>query len=114
MALRCVLGQVIRGCAYAERLGLQAQVLQVSRAYVAQPNQRTSLIPSVCIVVCHNPSKCVFVRVVDSCAGCASNSKHVDLTKAAFSSLADLDQGLLSVQMRQATDPEDGWYVLPE
>ena len=61
--------------------------------------------------MCNSPKKCVFVRVVDSCAGCASNSKHVDLTKAAFSSLADLDKGLLTVQMREATDPTDGWCV---
>ncbi|KAI0375738.1 hypothetical protein BV20DRAFT_1110140 [Pilatotrama ljubarskyi] len=59
--------------------------------------------------LCHSTKKCVFVRVVDSCAGCAKGSKHVDLTKAAFSSLADLDQGLLTVQMREATDPQDGW-----
>lgn len=50
------------------------------------------------------------MRVVDSCAGCAKGSKHVDLTQAAFKELADLDTGLLTVQMRQATDPE-GWYV---
>ncbi|KAI9000917.1 hypothetical protein BD414DRAFT_379025, partial [Trametes punicea] len=59
--------------------------------------------------LCHTAQKCVYVRVVDSCAGCAKGSKHVDLTKAAFSSLADLDEGLLTVQMRQATDPVDGW-----
>jgi hypothetical protein len=59
-------------------------------------------------VVCNSPKKCVFVRVVDSCAGCAKDSKHVDLTQAAFKELADLDTGLLTVQMRQATDP-DGW-----
>ncbi|PIL37244.1 hypothetical protein GSI_00937 [Ganoderma sinense ZZ0214-1] len=40
---------------------------------------------------------------------CAEGSKHVDLTKAAFTKLADLDEGLLTVQMRQATDPMDGW-----
>ncbi|KAM5534315.1 hypothetical protein V8D89_012043 [Ganoderma adspersum] len=40
---------------------------------------------------------------------CAEGSKHVDLTKAAFGNLADLDEGLLTVQMRQATDPMDGW-----
>ena len=51
------------------------------------------------------------MRVVDSCAGCAKASKHVDLTQAAFKELADLDTGLLIVQMRQATDPADGWYV---
>lgn len=61
-----------------------------------------------CFPVCNNPKKCVFVRVVDSCAGCAKGSKHVDLTQAAFKELADLDTGLLTVQMRQATDP-DGW-----
>ena len=60
--------------------------------------------------VCSSTKKCVFVRVVDSCAGCAKGSKHVDLTQAAFKELADLDTGLLTVQMRQATDPE-GWYV---
>ncbi|OSD04342.1 hypothetical protein PYCCODRAFT_148891 [Trametes coccinea BRFM310] len=59
--------------------------------------------------LCHSAQKCAFVRVVDSCAGCAKGSKHVDLTKAAFMSLADLNQGMLTVQMRPATDPEDGW-----
>ncbi|PCH41263.1 hypothetical protein WOLCODRAFT_131799 [Wolfiporia cocos MD-104 SS10] len=59
--------------------------------------------------LCNTPQKCVFVRVVDSCAGCAPGSKHVDLTKAAFSSLADLAEGVLTVQMRQATDPQEGW-----
>ncbi|KAI0720212.1 hypothetical protein C8T65DRAFT_801660 [Cerioporus squamosus] len=58
--------------------------------------------------LCHTPKKCVFVRVVDSCAGCAKGSKHVDLTRAAFGALADFDQGMLTVQMRKATDP-DGW-----
>lgn len=51
----------------------------------------------------------MFVRVVDSCAGCATGSKHVDLTQAAFKELSDLDTGLLQVQMREATDPTDGW-----
>ncbi|TFK94702.1 hypothetical protein K466DRAFT_593356 [Polyporus arcularius HHB13444] len=59
--------------------------------------------------LCHTTEKCVFVRVVDSCAGCAKGSKHVDLTQAAFKQLADLDMGLLTVQMRPATDPADGW-----
>ncbi|KAI0082588.1 hypothetical protein K474DRAFT_1655392 [Panus rudis PR-1116 ss-1] len=60
------------------------------------------------IELCNTPKKCVHVRVVDSCAGCAPGSKHVDLTQAAFKELADLGEGLLNVQMRQATDPE-GW-----
>ncbi|THH33698.1 hypothetical protein EUX98_g556 [Antrodiella citrinella] len=58
--------------------------------------------------LCNTPKKCVFVRVVDSCAGCKKGSKHVDLTQAAFKELATLDEGLLQVQMRQATEPE-GW-----
>ncbi|KAH8106122.1 hypothetical protein BXZ70DRAFT_1004403 [Cristinia sonorae] len=58
--------------------------------------------------LCNTPKKCVFVRVVDSCAGCKKGSKHVDLTQAAFKELASLDEGLLQVQMRQATEP-DGW-----
>ena len=59
--------------------------------------------------VCNGPKKCVFVRKVDTCAGCAPGSKHVDLTKGAFSQLADPDEGVLNVQMRHATDPDE-WY----
>ncbi|KAI0321824.1 hypothetical protein OF83DRAFT_1168098 [Amylostereum chailletii] len=55
------------------------------------------------------PKKRVFVRVVDTCAGCAKGSRHVDLTRAAFGQLADYDEGVLTVQMRMATEP-DGWY----
>ena len=51
----------------------------------------------------------MFVRVVDSCAGCDAGSKHVDLTKAAFGQLASLDEGALTVQMRLATDPSE-WF----
>ncbi|EPT02740.1 hypothetical protein FOMPIDRAFT_54995 [Fomitopsis schrenkii] len=61
------------------------------------------------VELCNSPQKCVFVRVVDTCAGCAPGSKHVDLTKAAFSSLADLAEGVLTVQMRPASDPLEGW-----
>ncbi|THH17966.1 hypothetical protein EW146_g2955 [Bondarzewia mesenterica] len=57
--------------------------------------------------LCNSPKKCVFVRVVDTCAGCAKGSKHVDLTKAAFGQLADFDEGILMVQMRMATEPDD-------
>ncbi|KAI5123398.1 hypothetical protein M0805_006106 [Coniferiporia weirii] len=59
--------------------------------------------------LCNGPKKCVFVRVVDSCEGCAPGSKHVDLTKSAFAQLANPDEGILNVQMRQATDP-DQWF----
>ncbi|KAH7343378.1 hypothetical protein B0J17DRAFT_738544 [Rhizoctonia solani] len=55
--------------------------------------------------LCNGPDKCIFVRVVDTCAGCKKGSKHVDLTKAAFMKLADLDVGILTVQMRMATSP---------
>lgn len=62
--------------------------------------------------MCHpDTKKCVFVRVVDTCAGCARGSKHVDMTKGAFSQLASLDEGMLMVHARRATDPQDGWSV---
>ncbi|KAF9226455.1 hypothetical protein BS17DRAFT_748180 [Gyrodon lividus] len=57
--------------------------------------------------LCKGSSNCTFVRVVDTCAGCAKGSKHVDLTQAAFESLAPLSEGVMTVQMRQATDPEN-------
>ncbi|PPQ64718.1 hypothetical protein CVT24_008345 [Panaeolus cyanescens] len=57
--------------------------------------------------LCHTHKKCVFVRVVDTCAGCAAGSKHVDLTRAAFGQLADFDEGVLQVQLRSATEPSD-------
>jgi expansin (peptidoglycan-binding protein) len=60
--------------------------------------------------VCNTPKKCIFVRIVDTCAGCKANSKHVDLTKAAFAELADVDQGILKVQFRTATHPKE-WFV---
>ncbi|KAK0242732.1 hypothetical protein EDD85DRAFT_946891 [Armillaria nabsnona] len=63
--------------------------------------------------LCNGPKKCIFVRVVDTCAGCAPGSKHVDLTKAAFTELASIDQGVLSVDLRPALEPkhwnEDLW-----
>ncbi|KAF5387922.1 hypothetical protein D9615_000314 [Tricholomella constricta] len=59
--------------------------------------------------LCNTPKKCVFVRVVDSCAGCSPGSRHIDLTRAAFGQLADLDQGTLNVELRAATEPDE-WY----
>jgi hypothetical protein len=58
--------------------------------------------------VCNGPKKCIFVRVVDTCAGCPKGSKHIDLTRAAFGSLASFDEGILTVQFRMATEPT-GW-----
>lgn len=64
-------------------------------------------------IVCNGPSKCIFVRVVDTCAGCAEGSHHVDLTQAAFKKLASLDTGILNVNMRLASLPESApWYVV--
>ncbi|KAH9966133.1 hypothetical protein BC827DRAFT_1125468 [Russula dissimulans] len=57
--------------------------------------------------LCTRPERCVFTRVVDSCAGCAKGSKHVDLTRAAFGSLADPDEGILTVFMRHAKEPSE-------
>ncbi|KAG1753934.1 uncharacterized protein EDB91DRAFT_1234296 [Suillus paluster] len=60
------------------------------------------------IELCNGKKQCIFVRVVDTCEGCAKGSRHVDLTKAAFGQLADLDEGVMTVQMRPATEP-DNW-----
>lgn len=57
--------------------------------------------------VCKDPKTCVFVRVVDSCQGCQPGSRHVDLTKAAFRELGDLDLGVMQVNMRRASRPTD-------
>jgi hypothetical protein len=40
-------------------------------------------------------SKSIVVRIVDTCAGCASGSAHLDLTKAAFEKLYDQDVGMV-------------------
>ncbi|KAJ7129788.1 hypothetical protein C8R44DRAFT_873006 [Mycena epipterygia] len=59
--------------------------------------------------LCNSPTKCVYVRVVDTCAGCAKTSHHVDLTKGPFGQLASLDEGTLTVQLRMASEPEE-WF----
>ncbi|KAJ7507699.1 hypothetical protein B0H11DRAFT_1968159 [Mycena galericulata] len=61
------------------------------------------------IELCHGPTKCVFVRVVDTCAGCAAGTHHVDMTRGSFSQLADPEQGSLTVMARPATNPEE-WF----
>jgi len=87
-------------------MDVEAKMLPVSRMYAVSisgtPRGTNSM-----VVVCNGPEKCVFVRVVDSCAGCAKGTSHVDLTKAAFSRLANLDIGALQVEMRPATEPSD-------
>ncbi|KAG6902305.1 hypothetical protein C0995_001915 [Termitomyces sp. Mi166 len=45
-----------------------------------------------------------------SCAGCKKGSRHIDLTRAAFRAIADLDEGIMDVQYRKATPP-DKWLV---
>ncbi|KAJ7744542.1 Non-catalytic module family EXPN protein [Mycena maculata] len=60
--------------------------------------------------MCNGPEKCVFVRVVDSCAGCAPGSRHVDMTKDSFSQLAPLETGTATVMARPATPPTDIWF----
>ncbi|KAF9783033.1 hypothetical protein BJ322DRAFT_190722 [Thelephora terrestris] len=59
--------------------------------------------------LCESAEKCVFVRVVDTCQGCAPGSRHVDLTKAPFRELGDLDTGVMQVNMRLASDPTQ-WF----
>jgi hypothetical protein len=59
--------------------------------------------------LCNGPKKCVFVRVIDTCAGCKKGSRHIDLTRAAFGALANYDKGILTAQFRPATNPS-GWF----
>ncbi|KAN0097348.1 hypothetical protein V8E55_001794 [Tylopilus felleus] len=57
------------------------------------------------IELCHGATQCIFVRVVDTCAGCKKGTKHVDLTLAAFKQLAPPSEGVANVQMREASEP---------
>ncbi|KAF7313708.1 DPBB-1 domain-containing protein [Mycena chlorophos] len=57
----------------------------------------------------NTPTKCTFARVVDSCAGCKTGQSHIDLTKAAFTQMADLNEGIIDIHYRHATDPDD-WF----
>jgi hypothetical protein len=63
----------------------------------------SELINSVCIT----PQICIFIRVIDTCAGCKADSHHLDLSKGAFKQLADPNEGKLTVQFRQASKPDD-------
>ncbi|KAJ7276305.1 hypothetical protein B0H12DRAFT_1041198 [Mycena haematopus] len=60
--------------------------------------------------LCNSPQTCIFVRVVDTCAGCADASHHVDLTKGSFRQLANPNEGLVSMNVRQASRPQDHWF----
>lgn len=93
------------------RLARATQVFHVPRVYADLDSIRDNVPdPSSIHPVCNGPKKCIFVRVIDTCAGCARGSKHVDLTKSAFRSLADLDRGRLdNVRMRPATHPDEWW-----
>jgi len=42
-----------------------------------------------------NPDKHIVVRIVDSCAGCAVDTAHLDLTTGAFEKLYDQDVGMV-------------------
>ncbi|KAJ6539246.1 hypothetical protein B0H19DRAFT_1177910 [Mycena capillaripes] len=59
--------------------------------------------------LCNGPKKCVFVRVVDTCAGCAKASHHVDLTRSPFGQLANPDQGVVEMMSRPASKPHE-WF----
>ena len=79
----------------------------VSASLNVSPHPLCFVLTLTARTVCNTPKKCVFARVVDTCAGCKKNTKHVDLTKAAFGQLADFDEGKLKVQYRQATQPDE-------
>lgn len=53
-------------------------------------------------------SKWIVVRILDSCAGCATGSAHIDLTTGAFKKLYDLDVGSVSGLQAQMVSPPLG------
>ncbi|KAJ7904417.1 expansin family protein, partial [Mycena olivaceomarginata] len=57
--------------------------------------------------VCKTPKTCIFIRVIDTCAGCKADSHHLDLSKGAFKQLGNPDEGVLKVQFRSASKPND-------
>lgn len=67
---------------------------------------RARLLPGI-----QTNSQSIIVRVMDSCAGCTPGVPHVDLTKAAFQQLYDLDVGLVeSIEVRVLSKPPfDKW-----
>jgi len=97
---------------HPQRLVRQTRVFLLPRAYVSLFLVIRPLLTKLTlgVSVCNGPERCIFVRVVDTCAGCKTDSQHVDLTKAAFRALAPLDDGVLNVQMRKATPPKK-WFV---
>lgn len=63
------------------------------------------------VIVClHDGSACVNVRVVDTCAGCKKDSKHVDLTIAAFEIFNPRSTGEMKVHMRRVEHKPAKWY----
>jgi expansin (peptidoglycan-binding protein) len=57
--------------------------------------------------VCITPQICIFIRVIDTCAGCKADSHHLDLSKGAFKQLGNPDEGVLTVQFRPASKPNN-------
>ncbi|KAH9808744.1 secreted protein [Melampsora americana] len=53
--------------------------------------------------------KSIVVRIMDSCGGCASGIPHIDLTKAAFTGLYELDVGLVSDLQATMVDAPVGY-----
>ncbi|KAF8351549.1 hypothetical protein F5887DRAFT_938074 [Amanita rubescens] len=64
------------------------------------------------IELCSKPNICVYVRVVDSCAGCKPGTSHIDLTRKPFTLLFDnLDVGEGDVLYRPCLDPPtESWF----
>lgn len=83
----------------------------LERAYqVCQTHLRYNMADAQSLPVCErNHKKCVRVRVIDSCAGCRRDEKHVDLTQAPFRQLAPLSAGELEVYMRRVEHKPEKW-----
>ena len=57
------------------------------------------------LAVCNMAKKCIFVRVVDTCAGCKPGSHHIDLPEVPFRELANPNDGVRDAYFREAEDP---------
>jgi len=53
--------------------------------------------------------KSVTVKIIDKCAGCEPN-KDIDLTKEAFTQLADLDEGRIPISWKACACPRRGRF----
>jgi expansin (peptidoglycan-binding protein) len=84
------------------------------RSYNAKPSDRIGAVSNnnmcyQCIKIT-NPKnrKSVIVKIVDECEGCAKN--NIDVTRSAFSSIANLDDGIVKITWKGVACPSKGRF----